>query len=89
MDTDPWAQLYIVATPVPNGEREVVLLLVEGSNRGLVAMEPAGCNHTLSDPTSAATSVYSDAKIAKLAKVPILVVFGDHLDAPQTYGVTW
>jgi pimeloyl-ACP methyl ester carboxylesterase len=62
-------------------------LISSTGTKGLVAIEPAGCSHTLADPTSAAAAAYSDEQIAKLAKVPILVVFGDHLEAPQTYGV--
>jgi pimeloyl-ACP methyl ester carboxylesterase len=64
-------------------------LISSTRTKGLVAIEPAGCSHTLADPTSAAAAAYSDEQIAKLAKVPILVVFGDHLEAPQTYGVPW
>ena len=47
---------------------------------GLVSMEPASCNAT----TLTAT------QIAKLAKIPTLVVFGDHLqDVPASSGVDW
>jgi pimeloyl-ACP methyl ester carboxylesterase len=57
---------------------EALLLKSEGI-RGLVAIEPPGCN----------ANVYSAEQISKLSKVPILVVFGDHLDAPQTVGIKW
>jgi pimeloyl-ACP methyl ester carboxylesterase len=57
---------------------EAALLSAEGI-KGLVAIEPAGCNST----------VYSDEQIANLSKVPILVVFGDHLDADQSVGMSW
>jgi len=45
----------------------------------LVAIEPSGCN----------AAGYTDESIAKLAKFPILIVFGDHLDASQKYGSSW
>jgi hypothetical protein len=55
-------------------------LLDSNHIRGIVAIEPPGCK---------ATS-YSNEQIAKLAKIPILIVFGDHLDAPQRVGlVQW
>jgi pimeloyl-ACP methyl ester carboxylesterase len=41
--------------------------------KGLIAIEPVGCNAT----------VYTDQQIATLATVPILVMFGDHLDTPS------
>jgi dienelactone hydrolase len=45
--------------------------------KGLIALEPAGgCKAT----------VYTDQQIATLATKPILVVFGDHLDA---FGGAW
>ena len=48
--------------------------------RAIVSIEPAGCK----------AASYTDEQIAKLAKVPILLVFGDHLDAPQRVGlVQW
>ncbi|ACG78778.1 conserved hypothetical protein [Phenylobacterium zucineum HLK1] len=47
--------------------------------RAVVSVEPPGCNAT----------VYSDAQIAQLSRVPILIVFGDYLDAPQTMGIKW
>ncbi len=43
------------------------------ATRGLVVMEPGGCNAT----------TYTDQQIKALATVPILVVFGDHLDVPN------
>lgn len=54
-------------------------LRAPSSVRALIAVEPAGCN----------SNVYSDSQIATLAKSPILIVFGDHLDAPQAAGVKW
>jgi pimeloyl-ACP methyl ester carboxylesterase len=54
-------------------------LLRPDSVRALVAVEPAGCN----------AAVYSDAQIKTLAKSPILILFGDHLDAPQSAGIRW
>lgn len=48
--------------------------------RGIVSIEPPGCKGT----------AYSDAQIGILSKIPILVVFGDHIDAPQRVGlVQW
>jgi hypothetical protein len=49
--------------------------------KGLVVIEPGvGCNAT----------VYTDQQIATLATVPILVVFGDHLDTPTGIpGFVW
>ena len=47
--------------------------------KALVAIEPPGCNADL----------YSDDQIAKLAKFPILIVFGDHLETPQSFGPNW
>jgi pimeloyl-ACP methyl ester carboxylesterase len=47
--------------------------------RGLIVMEPGSCNAT----------TFSSADIANLAKIPTLVVFGDHLgDVPTTF-VNW
>jgi pimeloyl-ACP methyl ester carboxylesterase len=40
--------------------------------KGLILLEPLGCNAT----------TYTDQQIAKLATVPILIEFGDHLDTP-------
>jgi len=45
--------------------------------RAIIAVEPPGCKAT----------TYSDAQIAKLSKTPVLIVFGDHIDAPQRIGV--
>lgn len=47
--------------------------------KALVAIEPPGCNSTS----------YSAEQIAKLAELPILIVFGDHLDTPQSIGPNW
>ncbi|MFB0872608.1 MULTISPECIES: hypothetical protein [unclassified Sphingobium] len=47
--------------------------------RSLIAVEPPGCN----------SSGYSDEQIRRLAKLPILVVFGDHLEVPQSVGPNW
>jgi pimeloyl-ACP methyl ester carboxylesterase len=48
--------------------------------RGLIDIEPGGCNAT----------VYTDQQIATLATAPILVVFGDHLDTPTGFpGFSW
>jgi len=57
---------------------ETALLNPKGI-RSLIAVEPPGCN----------ANVYSDEQISKLAKFPILVVFGDHLDTPQSVGPNW
>jgi pimeloyl-ACP methyl ester carboxylesterase len=57
---------------------EAALLNPKGI-RALVAIEPAGCK----------SDSYSDEEIAKLAKLPILIVFGDHLDTPQSFGASW
>jgi pimeloyl-ACP methyl ester carboxylesterase len=46
-------------------------LLNPSATKGLVLVEPGSC------PAN-----YTDEQIAKLAKVPILVVFGDHRDNP-------
>jgi pimeloyl-ACP methyl ester carboxylesterase len=47
-------------------------LINSDSIRGMVLAEPGNCGAT----------VYTDQQIATLAKVPILVVFGDHLSSP-------
>lgn len=47
--------------------------------RALVALEPPGCN----------AASYTDDQIRKLARLPILVVFGDHLETPQSVGPNW
>jgi pimeloyl-ACP methyl ester carboxylesterase len=57
---------------------ETALLDSEGI-KALVAIEPPGCK----------SNEYSAEQIAKLAKFPISVVFGDHLDTPQTFGPNW
>jgi pimeloyl-ACP methyl ester carboxylesterase len=46
--------------------------------KGLIDIEPGGCNAT----------VFTNQQIATLATVPILVVFGDHLDTPNSV-VNW
>jgi pimeloyl-ACP methyl ester carboxylesterase len=48
-------------------------LVDTAGTKGLIAIEPVGCN----------ASVYTDEQIATLATVPILVMFGDHLDTPS------
>lgn len=57
---------------------ETALLNPQGI-KALVAIEPGGCN----------SGGYSREQIAKLARFPILIVFGDHLDTPQKYGSSW
>ena len=57
---------------------EAALLDPQGI-RALIAVEPAGCK----------SSEYSDVQIAKLSRLPILVIFGDHLDTPDKIGATW
>lgn len=57
---------------------EAALLNPKGI-RSMIAVEPPGCN----------AAVYSDEQISKLAKFPILIVFGDYLDMRQTYGPDW
>jgi pimeloyl-ACP methyl ester carboxylesterase len=47
--------------------------------KGLISIEPPGCN----------SSGYSDEQIARLARLPILIVFGDHLATPQRVGPSW
>lgn len=47
--------------------------------KGLIAIEPPGCNAT----------VYSEEQINKLAKLPILIVFGDHVDMQQPIAPSW
>jgi len=49
---------------------EAVLLDAEGI-RGAVAIEPGGCK----------SGTYSDEQMTRLSKIPILVLFGDHIDA--------
>jgi pimeloyl-ACP methyl ester carboxylesterase len=44
--------------------------------RALISIEPSGCKAT----------EYSEEQISKLARLPILIVFGDHLDPPPTLG---
>jgi pimeloyl-ACP methyl ester carboxylesterase len=57
---------------------EVTLRDPEGIS-AIVAIEPPGCKAT----------EYSDAEISKLSRLPILVVFGDHLDVRQEFGNSW
>jgi hypothetical protein len=48
--------------------------------KGLILTEPpGGCGAT----------TYTDQQIATLATVPILVFFGDHLDTPNPFGLSW
>lgn len=48
--------------------------------KGIVMIEPSTCK----------AATYTDDEIAKLAKTPILIVFGDHLDADTGFpGFTW
>jgi hypothetical protein len=47
--------------------------------RGLILVEPGTCR----------ASQFTDAQIATLATVPILAVFGDHLDAVTGTAVSW
>ncbi|RVT95083.1 hypothetical protein EOD43_06405 [Sphingomonas crocodyli] len=54
-------------------------LLAPSGIRALVAIEPPGCK----------AAEYSDDQITKLARLPILVVYGDHLETPQSQGVSW
>ena len=51
---------------------EATLINPKGT-KGSVVMEPGTCK----------SNVYTDLEIAKLAKVPILVLYGDHLDTPS------
>ena len=57
---------------------ETALLDPQGI-KALIAIEPPGCK----------SNEYSAEQIARLAKFPILVVFGDHLDTPQSVGPNW
>jgi pimeloyl-ACP methyl ester carboxylesterase len=57
---------------------ETALLDPQGI-KALIAIEPVGCK----------SNEYSAEQISKLAKVPILIVFGDHLDTPQNVGSNW
>jgi pimeloyl-ACP methyl ester carboxylesterase len=47
--------------------------------RALIAIEPPGCK----------SNEYTPEQIDRLARFPILVVFGDHLDTPQSVGPSW
>lgn len=47
--------------------------------RAMVLLEPGGCR----------AKVFTDAQIAALARIPTLVVFGDHLDAVTGTAVNW
>jgi pimeloyl-ACP methyl ester carboxylesterase len=57
---------------------ETALLDPQGI-KALIAIEPPGCK----------SNEYSAEQIAKLAKFPILIVFGDHLDTVQNVGPNW
>lgn len=57
---------------------ETALLNPEGI-KALIAIEPGGCK----------SKDYSAEQIDKLAKFPILIIFGDHLDTPQKVGLYW
>ena len=57
---------------------ETALLDPQGI-KALIAIEPPGCK----------SNDYSAEQFARLAKFPILVVFGDHLDTPQSIGPNW
>ena len=55
-------------------------LLLGAKPRAMISVEPPGCKATK----------YTDEQIAKLSSVPILIVFGDHIEAPQRVGlVQW
>jgi pimeloyl-ACP methyl ester carboxylesterase len=53
-------------------------LINPNGTKGLIVMEPANCKAT----------VFTAQQIATLAKIPTLVVYGDHLDTPATL-VDW
>ena len=48
--------------------------------KGLILTEP---------PQGCGATTYTDQQIATLATVPILVFFGDHLDTPNPFGLSW
>ena len=64
------------ATLSPN--RIQAALVNSAGTKGLIDIEPAGCNST----------GWTDAQIATLATIPILVVYGDHLD-DQGSALNW
>jgi len=48
--------------------------------KALILVEPGGCR----------TKQFTDEQIAALAKIPILIVFGDHLETPTgMFGFSW
>ena len=57
---------------------EAALLEPKGIS-AMVALEPGGCKAT----------EYTDQQISQLARIPILIVFGDHLAARQVVGIMW
>jgi hypothetical protein len=48
--------------------------------KGLILTEP---------PQGCGATTYTDQQITTLATVPILVFFGDHLDTPNPFGLSW
>jgi hypothetical protein len=48
---------------------EAALVNPEGT-KGLIVMEPGNCDG------------YTDSQVASLAEIPILIVWGDHIDTP-------
>jgi pimeloyl-ACP methyl ester carboxylesterase len=54
-------------------------LLNPNGIKALIAIEPPGCK----------SDGYSAEQITQLAKFPILIVFGDHLDTPEQVGPDW
>ncbi len=63
----------VIISHSQSGRFPLEAALIDASGiKGVVAIEPAGgCNST----------TYTNDQVAKLAQTPILVVFGDHLDA--------
>jgi pimeloyl-ACP methyl ester carboxylesterase len=64
---------------------ERAALLNPAGLRGLISIEPASCG----GPVTGGASTLTPAEIAKLAKIPTLVMFGDHLDDATTSIVNW
>jgi pimeloyl-ACP methyl ester carboxylesterase len=58
--------------------------------RGLISLEPATCAPGLGTALGGSAATLSPAQIEQLAKIPQLLVFGDHFaDAATTFGVNW
>ncbi|RVT92960.1 alpha/beta fold hydrolase [Sphingomonas crocodyli] len=70
-----------------SGQYPIEAALLDAAGiRGAVMIEPS-CKRVSFEDKSLIS--YSDGEIARLTKVPLLIVFGDHLDMPWMFGASW